>query len=244
MYRLLLPLVLCATSYGASFGVSSYSLLASVNTVDYDSSNAPLGIDYSLVGALGIPTLQITGTFGFYSNDVPFGSPGKLPPNGTISLRFTDVTISCTGGTGSCSPWAIDFGALFTAVPGVVGNFTTPPRSIQPDAFLGIEGTGNNAKGVLGVLVSNFTYLSPTVGGYFAEMVDLGPQLISFIGNGTNVQFTLTGNAMATGTTISMPGSLWYSFEQAVPTNVPEPGTVLLVSAALAGAWLLRRSTN
>ena len=97
---------------------------------------------------------------------------------------------------------------------------------------------------MLGVLVSNVTYLSPTVGGYFAEMVDLGPQFISFIGNSTNVQFTLTGNAMATGTTISMPGSLWYSFEQAVPTNIPEPGTVLLVSAALAGAWLLRRSTN
>ena len=81
------------------------------------------------------------------------------------------------------------------------------------------------------------------VGGYFADMVSVGLDTIHFPGN-NSVQFTLTGNAMATGTSISMPGSVWYSFEQAVPTDVPEPGTVLLVTGALAGAWWLRRQSK
>lgn len=246
MHRLLLPLLLTAVAHGASFRVNDYFLSANINSQYYDSSNAPLAIDYSLIGALDVPTFHITGTFGFYNDEYPFDYPGKVPADATISLRFTDVTITCSGGTGACNPWAINFAALFTASPASTANVTAPLRGTVVDTFLGIEGTGNNGKGILSVLVSNVTYLSPTVGGYFAELVELGPKSIPFepFGNGTAVGFTLTGNAMATGTTISMPGSLWYSFEQPVPTNVPEPGTALLVSVALAGAWWLRRYSN
>lgn len=243
MFRLsLLPLLLSAVSYGASFDITSYTLLSSIGGSNFSSLDAPLAIDYTLVGALDVPTLHVAGTLGFYDGDTPFQFTGT--PAGTLSLRFTDAIVECTGGTGACNPFAIQFSALFTAAyAGPRGNFTQAPRSINVDTFLGIDGTGNNNKGILGVLLSNVTYLSPTVGGYFADMVSVGLDTIHFPGN-NSVQFTLTGNAMATGTSISMPGSVWYSFEQAVPTDVPEPGTVLLVTGALAGAWWLRRQSK
>lgn len=243
MHRLLTALLLSAASYGASFQIDNYRLSANVNGQNFSSIDGPLAINYALFGVLGNPSLYITGNLGFYQGEYPFGYVGRLPPNSAISLRFTDVTISCIGGTGSCGGWNVGIQSSFEAGPlGGVGG----PTGIVVDTFVGIDGTvSNGIAGALGVMyrnVSDFMFLE-NVSGYFSDMKSGGPVTVPLRGNSSSLGFFLWGDGLPTGTTISMPGSVWASFEQAVPgvAAVPEPGTIVLVSAAFAGAWLLRR---
>lgn len=243
MNRVLAAIFLSAVSYGASFHIDSYRLSATVNGQNFSSTDAPLAIDYALIGILDVPTLRITGNFGFYNGDYPFGYPGKIFPDSAISLRFTDVTVSCTGGTGSCDPWSVNLQSSFEASQ--VGSGAILP-GISAATFVGIDGTVSNgvlpALGLIYRNVSDFTFFE-NVGGYFSDAKYGSQTTIPFGGNSSSAQVLLWSDRLPTGTTLSMPGSVWLSFEQAVPgvAAVPEPGTIFLVSAAFVGAWWLRR---
>jgi hypothetical protein len=220
---------------GNPFTISSYGLQASIGSNLQSSGNGPLFFSHEVFGVLGNPSLRVTGTLGFFDGDRPFHPAARF--EGPLSLRFTDALIECYGGTGNCSSFRMEMMAAFSTA-------NTTGSSVVP-RFVGIEGLASVATPkVLEVTLGTGvlpTLSVPLGSGAFSESVALGT---AFIGGNSSIMLGLNVPRLASGESISLPDSLWYSFNSAVPTNIPEPGSVLLVGAAIAGAVWLRRNSR
>jgi hypothetical protein len=106
------------------------------------------------------------------------------------------------------------------------------------DSFIGLEGTSNLSSLGTTLQVTNSSVIKPFLGPSFAVVQALGKTQIA--SNMPLLHFSWTVGKMQTGSTINLPGSLWYSFEQTA-SDIPEPGTIGLAAAVLAGLYWMRR---
>jgi len=196
------------------------------------SNTGQVGVDFTYLGVFDVPTLSITGTFGIFDGtSEPLGPNQKV--DGPLSFRFTDATISCFGGTGSCSSFRLDFYAFYSLA------FDPSLRlPVLVDSYIGLEGTSNLSSLGTTLQVSNSSVIKPSLGPSFAVLQNLAKTQIA--SNMPLLHFSWTVGEMPTGSTINLPGSLWYSFEQTA-ADIPEPGTIGLAAAVLAGLYWMRR---
>jgi hypothetical protein len=196
-----------------------------------DNINASFAGSGSIAGAA---FYNVTGTLDLFAGGQPV-TPGS-DFTGPFSLRFTNALITCGAQAGQrCGATSLDFSALVflnTDVSGWAGIF-------------GVEGTGVGFN-VFNAVVSNLfndqlTIANATTNGSFSRSLAVPAgfsiaNVPTVLIMGMSMDFF---NGMAGGTSISLPDSL---FQQVgLDSPVPEPGTVVIVAAGLAGAFWFRR---
>jgi hypothetical protein len=220
--RLALSATLVAVSLPAA-SISGYSL--SFNGVGVSAG------DGNVNQASGGDGYEIDGTLGLFDQ---FGSQIALNTEltGPFSFRFTDAMITCFGDCGSTS-------YLFS-----VDIFFNGAAPLDADGVFGLEGSGSNGllnANAFGSDVYPIANVSST--GNFSETVNLPSGF--FVGNESqmNLAMFLTVDGMGDGDNVFLPNSLFQQVNLAGDNSVPEPGTLAIVGAGLAGAiWLRRRS--
>ncbi len=171
---------------------------------------------------------SVAGTFGFFMNGVPLQVGQEI--TGPLSLRFTDATITCSSST-FCLPTTLTF----------YGVLSLSDVINVPSATLGLEGISNSES-----VVDAFAYpyegtielSNVSTYGNFNESVTF--ETLPIINNSIIFSMGLTtSGAMADGAQIYLPDSLF--LQANLDSAVPEPGTMAIVAAGLAGAFWFRR---
>ena len=208
--------------------ITSYELFFNSGSIAADPNAPnivlfPLSEGYAITGSLDV-------------FDSTTGQPvTALPLAGPFALRFTNASIGCIAAlTFRCDPLTLDFSALVhfaAAAPlGVPGQF-------------GVEGTSTSstvievaAFGTSPLQISNL----PISGGFSKTLAVPSFFHFSNTSNSMILSMSLTlPVGLADGESINLPDSL---FLQVDTSSVPEPGTLAIVGAGLAGAlWFRRR---
>ena len=176
----------------------------------------------------------VDGTLGLFQAGVPVAL--NTPLNGPFSFRFTDATILCNG---FCAPTVtLNFTAFVTfatTAPNVGGSF-------------GVDGAGPNGRFVsAGVEAATSRIIAniPTNSAFSASDTFPAGFLLT-ASNTTDTLIFLMGlefsNGLGDGEQITLPSSLFQQLD--IGGAVPEPGTLAMVGAGLAGALWFRRRLN
>jgi hypothetical protein len=178
---------------------------------------------------LGGPGYQVDGTLDVY--DSVTGAPVLgTPLAGGFSLRFTDALISCKALGSSCASTLMTFSALINfaeAAPGAL------------DGFFRLDGTGPETTLIASATGSTTLLLISNSSVNFNEFTIVPPSFtVTENPNQLRFDMALLIGGMADGESITLPSSLTLG----LGNEVPEPGTLAIVGAGLAGAlWFRRR---
>ena len=173
----------------------------------------------------------VLGNLNLYDNGFP--AQLNVPLGGPLSFRFTNAQIGCFGGP--CSPLTLRFAAFVTfagmAPTNVGGTFGIEGLGSTSGRFVsvGVEGTEASPR-VIGNIstAGNFSAMSVFPAGF---VLTNGPSNMIFL---MGLQLS---SGLADGDTLFLPDSLFLQLN-----SVPEPGTLAIVGAGLAGViWFRRR---
>lgn len=203
------------------------------SSLQFQGVNVPRGAIFGLIPA-GAGSYTVAGNLDLYDNGFPFSVQQNVPLSGPFSFRFTNALIACAGGP--CSPVTLNFAAFVTfagAAPTNVGG------------SFGIDGLGPNGRfvsvGVEGTealprVIANIS----TAGNFSASSTFPAGFVLS--NTPTTMIFLMgleLGNGLGDGESMSLPDSLFLQLD-----TVPEPGTLAIVGAGLAGViWFRRRQS-
>ena len=203
-------------------------------TLQFQGVTVPAG---DFPGTISVPastgSYDVTGNLDLYENGLPVKP--NVPLSGPFSFRFTNALITCA--SGPCSPVTLSFAAFVsfsglapTNVGGVFGADGVLPgnRSIE----VGVEGSPAP------LLISNvtndgesFSVSAPFPAGF---VLTSNPNTMIFL------MGLKTTSGLGDGEAIFLPDSLFQQLNTV--SDVPEPGTLAIVGAGLAGViWFRRR---
>ena len=218
----------------ALLGASALSAVTITGyTLQFQGVTVPAG---DFTGPISIPattgSYDVTGNLDLYQNDSPVNL--NVPLSGPFSFRFTNALISCANGP--CSPVTLNFAAFVTFsgpaptnVGGVFGADGTLPgmRSIA----VGVE--GNPGPLVISNVTNEGEFFSVSAPFPAGFLLSTNPNTLIFL---MGLQLS---SGLGDGEAIFLPGSL---FQQLNVVDAPEPGTLAIVGAGLAGViWFRRR---
>lgn len=235
--RILCGLVFSVSLFGGSItSVSSYQLWAQAVTSGLPQTFASPDSPFSIAN---------TPTAGFsFGGDVFLlagGQPLEVgqPIAGPLELRFSNATIACGVGPGCRGTFLIVADLI---LGGVDANGPFLP------VYGGLEGTAKSSRpGFMSynMSVDRGVEVSTLVGGnlsidpvfsYFDQGVD-----IKYATN-MSMSMRLTIGSMSQNSSISLPDSMFLGMGDAT-SPVPEPATLLILGASLAGlAWFRKRA--
>jgi hypothetical protein len=252
----LLPLLLSAVTLSAApITMLSYTIIGTGTNLSLP------GQLFEVNNSLALISNASTG-FAFSGNAVLFGAGTPITLNqefdGPLEFRFTDALISCTGDVACSGDIGLEARLFFSTA-----------ASALP-VFAGIEGTatGNPLSGVMEVdsTIIGPRRTRPIVGPGNVTIVpspSIGPLLrltgsslpvepvfsYSFpsataipIASNLTLLLNLSFDNLSPGSTISLPNSAWLALGQPTSSAIPEPGTILLLTAGMAGLlWFRRR---
>lgn len=216
--------VLLGASALPAVTITGYSLQFQGVTVSPGSFPGPIAIP------AGDGVYTIVGDLDLYVNGFPVQQ--NVPLSGPLSFRFTNALIACGGA--SCTPVTLNFAAFVSfagaAPTNVGGSFGID--GIGPDGrfvSVGVEGTEPSAR-----VIANIS----TFGSFSASSTFPAGFVLS---NTPTTMIFLMGlhlaNGLGDGESIFLPDSLFLQLD-----TVPEPGTLVIVGAGLAGViWFRRR---
>ena len=202
-------------------------------TLQYNGSNVSPGPIGDVVPS-GDGAYLVSGTLDLYEtisgNPVQAGTPFTGP----FALRFTDALIACSAAT-FCGPAVFNFTAYVTFDG-------TAPTDVA--GLYGADGFGNGTSffsvGVEGA--SSFLEIAniSTDGAFDRSAGFPAGFLVSNTSNSLVLAMGIVFNGgLPADGSVYMPGSL---FQQVgLADTVPEPGTLAIVTAGLAGAFWFRR---
>ena len=218
--------VLCAATLPA-ITITSYSLEFNGTSVGAGAGN----ISTSVVA--GGSAYLVNGTLDVF--DSTTGLPVVSSPlAGGFSLRFTNATITCTTSLGTCEGTLMTFSALINFAAAV------PERL---DGLFGLDGTSPETSLLSGFAVVPDGIFIGNVSGAFNEKVVVPSFFVDTENpNQLLLIMTLSIDGLANGESISLPSSLFLGVNSV--DTVPEPGTLAIVAAGLAGAFWFRRRMN
>ena len=203
-------------------------------TLQFQGVTVPAG---DFPGPISIPALSgsydVTGNLDLYEN----GSPVKLNValSGPFSFRFTNALITCVNGP--CSPVTLNFAAFVTfsgLAPTDVGGVFGADGSLPGGRSIAVGVEGNPAP----LVISNVT----NEGEFFSVSAPFPAGFV--LSNNSNTMIFLMGleltSGLGDGEAIFLPDSLFQQLNTV--GEVPEPGTLAIVGAGLAGViWFRRR---
>ena len=172
----------------------------------------------------------VAGDLNLYDNGFPVQQ--NVPLTGPFSFRFTNALIACSGGP--CSPVTLNFAAFVTFAG-------TAPTNVG--GSFGIEGIGSSGRfvsvGVEGTEALPRVIANISTAGNFSA-INIFPAGFVLTNGPSNMIFLMglgLSSGMSEGDSIFLPDSLFLQLN-----SVPEPGTLAIVGAGLAGViWFRRR---
>ncbi len=178
----------------------------------------------------GVGSYTVAGDLDLYDNGFPVQQ--NVPLSGPFSFRFTNALIACSGGP--CSPVTLNFAAFVTfagaAPTNVGGSFGVDGLSWNENLIsVGVEGTETSPR-----VIGNIS----TFGNF--DAVGFFPAGFVLTNGPSNMIFLMgleLSSGMSDGQSLFLPDSLFLQLN-----SVPEPGTLAIVGAGLAGViWFRRR---
>ena len=201
-------------------GLSSFTLLAGPDAGSY--------IDFQNPVAGGFGNLVSGGTLGsFYNTNVPDFTPGTIKDMATNAnaLGYSVVPVG--------APVSINNFVTFSSIPAVNFRLTSLPFA---------SGCGGPVTCVGAFqLVQNNANVTVSI-NILGQILD-GPDSVPFSGNIT-AQFLNTNIGAVIAAASSPTGVLANSWSGAIVSDVPEPGTIVLLGAGLLALGWRRRRTG
>jgi hypothetical protein len=251
----LLPLLLSAVTLSAApITMLSYTIIGTGTNLTLPGQLFQVNNSLALMS-------NVSPGFSFSGNAVLFGAGKPITLNqefdGPLEFRFTDALISCTGDVACSGDINLEarlfLSAEATELPvfaGIEGTATGNPLSGVMDVFTTIVGP-RRTRPIVGP--GNVTIVQPPSIGPLLRVNGLNLSVdpvfsYSFpsstaipISSNLTLLLNLAFNNLAPGTTINLPNSAWISLGD--PSSpIPEPGTILLLTAGMAGLlWFRRR---